>query len=55
MLKSNPPADIQDKIREMARKAGQPVTQFLNPYMVLIAKGQIELVPQVKNPQQQAA
>lgn len=48
MLKSNPPEEIQDKIREMAKKAGQPVTQFLNPYMALIANGQITLVPQVQ-------
>lgn len=54
MLKSNPPAEIQDKIRELARKAGQPVTQFLNPYMALIANGQIELIPQLRNPQREA-
>jgi hypothetical protein len=54
MLKANPPAEIQDIIRDMAAKAGQPVTQFLNPYITLIAKGEIKLVPQAQQAPKQA-
>ena len=47
MLKATPPLEAENKICELAAKAGISITQFLNPYLVLIANGQIKLVPQV--------
>lgn len=54
MLKANPPENVQEKIRLMAAAAGVPVTQFLNPFIVEIAAGRIQMVPQVAQPKQAA-
>ncbi|MGI4884276.1 MAG: hypothetical protein ACRYFR_04885 [Janthinobacterium lividum] len=46
MLKAEPPADVEQKIRALATKAGLPVTQFLNPFLREIAEGRIRMVPE---------
>lgn len=52
MLKAEPPADVEQKIRSLAAKAGLPITQFLNPFLTEIAEGRIKMVPQAQQPQQ---
>lgn len=46
MLKANPKAAVESKIRQLAADAGVPVTQFLNPFLTEIAEGRIKMVPQ---------
>jgi hypothetical protein len=48
MLKAEPPADVEQKIRTLAAKAGLPITQFLNPFLTEIAEGRIKMVPQAQ-------
>ena len=47
MLKCSPPTKVEDKIRQQAAALGVPITQYLNPFLALIAEGTLKLTPQL--------
>jgi hypothetical protein len=47
MLKCTLPTEVEDKIRKQAAKLGVPITNYLNPFLSMIADGTLTLVPQM--------
>jgi hypothetical protein len=47
MLKCSLPIKVEDKIRQQAALLGVPITQYLNPFLTLIAEGKLTLTPQL--------
>jgi hypothetical protein len=47
MIKCSPPTEVEDNIRKQAAKLGVPLTQYLNPFLAMIAAGTLTLTPQL--------
>jgi hypothetical protein len=48
MLKLTPPPAIEDAIRKQASQMGVPISQYLAPFVKMIAEGKLTLSPRLE-------
>jgi hypothetical protein len=48
MLKLSPPPAVEDAIRKQAAQMGVPISQYLAPFVKMIADGKLTLSPRLE-------
>ena len=48
MLKISPPPAVEDAIRKQAAQLGVPISQYLAPFVKMVADGKLTLSPRLE-------